>query len=143
MAELVENEIDWIIVFSDKERLHLWDLFTSKGFRHCFALRWDGFNWVLVDPLGSWLEVQVMPYGIDENVPQKMLDLGHKLLYVRKNRSFRIILRGPMTCVNIMKHLIGLRAFWIITPKQLYNYLKRKDYVKRSKSDFRRWNKSC
>jgi len=133
MAELVENEIDWIIVFSDKERLQPWDLFTSKGYRHCFAIRWDGFNWILIDPLGSWLEVQVMPYGIDENVPAKMLELGHNLLYVRKSRSNKFIVRGPMTCVNIMKHLIGLKAFWIITPKQLYNYLKRKDYVKRSK----------
>lgn len=129
MAELVEHEIDWWIVFTDSGRWNVWDVFTSKGFRHCFAFRWDGYNWILIDPLGSWLEVQVMPYTHEDNVPQMMIELGHKVLYVKKNRENRFILRGIMTCVNIMKHLLGVKSWWIITPKQLYNYLVRENYV--------------
>ena len=129
MAELVENEIDWFVVFTDSGRWNLWDIATSKGFRHCFAVRWDGFNWICVDPLGSWLEVQVMPYGHEDNVPQMMLELGHKVVYVRKQRKNKLILRGLMTCVSIMKHLIGVNAYWVVTPKQLYNYLRKRNHV--------------
>jgi len=126
MVELVENEIDWYIVFADGGRWHIWDIFTSPGYRHCFAIRWDGFNWVLIEPFGSWLEVQVMPYGPKDNVPQLMVSLGHKVMYIRKSRQNKFIMRGILTCVTIMKHLLGIRAWWILTPKQLAKYLERK-----------------
>jgi len=128
VAELVENEIDWFVCFVDHGQFHWWDVGTSEGYRHCFAFRWDGFNWLMVDPLGCWLEIQVLPYGDQDNVPQMMTELGHKVIYVRKNRENKFIFRGLTTCVNMVKHLIGVKAFWVITPRQLYNYLQGKDY---------------
>jgi len=125
---IVQNEIDWLVVFVDSGRFNMWDIFTSKGYRHCFAIRWDGYNWVMIDPMGSWLEVQVLPYGPEDNVAEMMRDRGYRVGYVRKSRRDRFIFRGFMTCVSTVKHLLGIRAAWVITPKQLHNYIIRKQY---------------
>jgi hypothetical protein len=130
MADELDYEIDWYIAFADTDVFHPWDVVTCKDFRHCFAFRWDGYNWILVDYIGSWLEVQVMPYYHEDDVPDIMLAKGFKIVYVRKHRRDKFILRGLMTCVSVMKHLLGIRSWWVITPKQLYNYLKRKGYGK-------------
>lgn len=129
MAQLLENDIDWFIGFvGDAGRFNFWDIITTKDFRHCYAFRFDGYNWILVDPMGSWLEVQVMPYEREDNVPHMMLERGHKVVYVMKNRKNEQVLRGLLTCVSIVKHLIGVRACWIFTPKQLYKHLLEKNY---------------
>jgi len=117
------HEIDWWVAFADTGTWTWWDLVTRKGYRHCFAFRWDGFNWILVDPMSCWLEVQVMPYGPDEDVPKKMEELGHEVLYVRSSRENRFLWRGVLTCITVIKHLLGLRAWYVITPYQLKKYL--------------------
>jgi len=94
----------------------------------CLHLKGGDIASLLGGMVGCWLEVQVMPYTHEDNVPELMLELGHTVLYVRKNRENKFMFRGIMTCVNIIKHLIGVRAFWIVTPKKLYNYLRRKNH---------------
>ena len=123
MSEIVENEIDWYVAFADRKQRDFWDVFTCQGFRHCFAFRWDGFNWILVDPLSSWLEIQVMPYGPKDNVPVLMEQLGNRVCYVKRSRRNKVIFRGMMTCVSTIKHLLGIRRFWVVTPRQLFKQL--------------------
>ena len=36
---------------------------------------------------------------------------------------------GPTTCVEAVKMALGIRAFWVRTPYQLFNYIKRRDGV--------------
>lgn len=97
----------------------------KQGFRHCFvAMRW-GKQWVICDPLKNHIEFSV-------GKPPHDLDLGR----FYRERGF-VVLTGhcapkkikgrpwlePLTCVAIVKRIIGLRAFWVLTPWQLYRML--------------------
>mgnify|MGYP003650125169 FL=1 len=119
----------YYICFTDREGLHFWDVFTSNKFRHCFALRWDGFNWILIESLGCSLEVSILPYAEDDDVPQIMKDGGFLVTQMDKQENNKYIFRGWMTCVTVIKHLLGIRKAWIVTPKQLYKYIARRNHV--------------
>jgi len=118
------DEIEgWYVVFVDGMGNNFWDVVTCKKFRHCYAFRWDGYNWIVVDALSQSLEVHILPFGQEVDLPKETLALGHQLVYFTKLRRGSFIFRGLMTCVSTVKHLLGIRAWWIVTPKQLYNYL--------------------
>lgn len=36
---------------------------------------------------------------------------------------------GPMSCVEIVKNALGINAFWVRTPYQLYRYINRRNGV--------------
>ena len=120
------NKDNYYIGFSEREGLHFWDVFTTKKFRHCFAFKWDGFNWIVIESLGCVLEVEILPYGEDDDVPQIMEDAGYLITQMKRVEHNKYIFRGWMTCVTVVKHLLGIRKPWIVTPKQLYNYIKRR-----------------
>lgn len=120
------EDIDYYIVFTDAGRWNFWDVFTSPGWRHCMAVRWDGYNWLAIDPIGSMLHVDVLDYTEKDDVPRLLASQGHKVVYIRKQQNDKFIMRGMMTCVTITKHLLGIRAWWVMTPKQLAKHLVRK-----------------
>lgn len=114
----------WYIAFVNGRGQNFWDVVTTEEFRHCYAFTWDGYNWIVVDPLGQSLEIEVLPFGDEVDFPAKIVEDGQKLVYFSKHEDNRFIFRGLMTCVSTMKHLLGIRAWWVVTPKQLYNYLR-------------------
>jgi len=118
--------MDYYVVYRDRSSLHFWDVFTSKGFRHCSAIWWDGFNWISMDHIACNIEVGIMPYGKKDDVVQILKDEGFIVQKVKQSDNERFIFRGWMTCVTVVKHLLGIRAAWVVTPKQLFNYLERR-----------------
>ena len=120
------EDIEYYIVFVDGGRWNLWDVFTSSGWRHCYAIHYDGFNWIEINPYSSFLDVLILDYVDDEDVPQLLVSQGHKVVYIKKQRKDKFRMRGLLTCVSIIKHLLGIRAWWVITPKQLAKHLVRK-----------------
>jgi hypothetical protein len=118
----------WYLVFCDAERLCWWDILfrTRAGFSHVYALRWDGFNWLLFNPDAAFTEVAIMP-GRSENALQSLARPGATIVEVEAFRKAgRIRGRwwiGPMTCVEQLKALLGLPAGRVWTPWQLYRYL--------------------
>lgn len=47
------------------------------------------------------------------------------LLVEQRSPAPRAMMRGPMTCVEFVKGVLGIRRPWILTPHQLYRYLRR------------------
>jgi hypothetical protein len=96
------------------------------GFRHCFVALHDGGTWVTCDPLKDRIELRALPLPAD-------FDLGS--FYARRGH---IVLRGltrpglprgsvavvPLTCVTVAKRLLGVRAPWVLTPRQLWRHLR-------------------
>ena len=99
------------------------------GFQHCFAFRDAGNGTTLiVNQVGTRMQCEVAPLGMADMV----LDLtacGGRcvLLVIRTPAPAGPYLRGPMTCVETVKALLGIRAWWILTPRQLYRRLRRED----------------
>lgn len=122
----------WYVIFCEVEDRRWWDrlLGTPAGFSHVYALRWDGFNWLVFNPSVQYTDVAISACTA-ENALHELLPPGATVLEVEAFRS-RDRIRGrwwvgPMTCVEQVKALLGLPVGWIFTPWQLYRYLESLD----------------
>ena len=125
MADSIK--IDCFVAFGDSDIPHFWDVFTKQHFRHCCVFKWDGFNWVLIDPLGQQLAFDVMPYTSEDDVPNLFEQAGWKVIRYKNTIKPKFIFRGILTCVTVCKQVLGIKAAWVVTPLQLHNYIKRKN----------------
>jgi hypothetical protein len=117
---------EYYICYRDKVEFDFWDIFTCKYFRHCSVFWFDGYNWLSADYLGCFLNVEILPYSADDDVVKIMTGAGFIVQKTIRKENDRFIFRGWMTCVTVVKHFLGIRAAWVMTPKQLYNYLERR-----------------
>jgi hypothetical protein len=129
-AQLESSPTRWYIVFCPVERRDWWDLVfhLKPSHGHVYALRWDGFNWLLFNPHAGYTDIAIVA-AADENALAQLVDPGATVLEVE---AFRRVDRlrgrwwaGPMTCVEQVKALLGLSVGVIFTPWQLYRYLLR------------------
>lgn len=117
------------LIYEDRES-HWWSHFFKKGYKHVFALRFDGFFWIKMDFLMGWTDFGVVPYHDCATI--KDITNGRNVIvqYVeawRKPRYRVRLLFAPWTCVEAMKSLLGIRAWWVITPYQLFKYCEAQD----------------
>ncbi|MGB0670899.1 MAG: hypothetical protein ACPGNT_05340 [Rhodospirillales bacterium] len=114
-----------LIVFTDATEIS-WLRILKPGFRHCFAMIAEPEGWIIYDTLAHQTEI-VLWRGLSEAevltslcargnrvVPAILLDAPKKLAPLR-----------PLTCVEAIKRLLGLRAPWVFTPYQLYRRLEK------------------
>lgn len=127
-AWLESSPTRWYLVFTDAAVRHWWDRVfrTPPGFGHVYALRWDGWNWLLFNPHVSFTDVQIVA-AIDEGQLWDLVPAGAQVVEVEAFRApDRIRGRwwvGPMTCVEQVKALLGIPVGRIFTPWQLFRYL--------------------
>lgn len=130
-----QTYVEWYLVFCESDRLYWWNRFLKRGYTHVYAVRWDGYNWISVSPNIGCLGVEILPC-IDpdpKNLFQttKCSDILHINVWIQLNRS-RSLWPTQFTCVEIVKALIGVRAWHVFTPWQLHKYLVRRGYGKRA-----------
>lgn len=105
-----------------------WLRVLRPGFRHCFALVWDGGAWVLCDPLAHATEVRRVPSARVGETAQAVAAWftarGYRALIVPARRVPRVPAPwAPLTCVEVVKRVLGIRARLAITPWGLYRRL--------------------
>lgn len=105
--------------------------FLKKGFRHCAILFiQDGYA-VVVDSLSHRLICDVMKVHDEADLINKIKAKMHVIAVDRSRvgvQASPLSLR-PFTCVEVVKHFLGIRRFFIFTPYQLYKFLnKRSEY---------------
>ena len=127
MKKIMETSVDYFVAFGDSSVPHFWDVFTRQGFRHCCAFKFDGYNWVLVDPLGQVLDVNVLPYTVEDDVPNLFRNNGWTVIRYSKQIKHKFIFGGILTCVTVCKQVLGIKACWVVTPWQLHNYIERRN----------------
>jgi len=123
--EMKKKSISVWVVFTGKTDIG-WLKILKKGFRHCFVIFHDGGCWMSIDPLSSYTDIQIYP-KIN----------GHFDLPVWFQRRGYHVVRGTInsshtkaapwmffTCVEAVKRILGIHKRWIITPWQLYKFLK-------------------
>lgn len=109
-----------------------WTRIVSPDFAHVFALKWAGDQWLMVHPRIGYLEVQALPYYDEQDIDQIVQDLEidhtHKVGFERlnKQRTRTPWLLWVWTCTEQVKALLGIRAVWVFTPRQLHRYVTRR-----------------
>ncbi len=116
--------VDWYIVFEPRVRTFWYDFLTDANFRHCWALKYDGFNWIKLYPTVGYTDVEVLPFT--KRTDLKKIVKRKRWVYVETNcvsDSNRVPqLFCVWHCVEQIKTLLGIADVRIITPKQLWDY---------------------
>jgi len=124
-AGACENAPRAIVVFEDR-CAGFGFRWLRSGFRHCFCLLRRPAGWVVCDPVKSRTRLEVVaPYEeralLSHYRERNMIALVGTCLDVEPGR---LALR-PLTCVEVVKRVIGLHAPMVWTPHQLYRALRR------------------
>jgi len=125
-----------IVVFQGSDNLGIWQVFAPRGWRHC----WIGIGVYFPEPglmANQWtMRVEPVTWGIDvdfnfislKDAAQAAYDRGATSVLkmsVDTRPKHAYVPRGFLSCVSVLKAILGLRACWIVTPKQLHGFLRR------------------
>lgn len=112
-----------------------WLKLLKKGYRHCFVLINDGERWLSLDPLSSYMEVQVYHHILPSfDLPNWLENRGYQILKTDIDRSNTQA--APImffSCVEAIKRLLGIHKRFIFTPWQLYQFLNKAQNRSREK----------
>jgi len=120
------------VVFADRAEC-AWLRVLRPGFRHCFAALEEQGGWLVLDPLLDRIELVWIAPDQDFDLPSFYAARGHTILAgaLRHGRSrSRLPRLAPLTCVSVVKRLLGIDAPGVLTPWQLFRRLTtRESYV--------------
>lgn len=113
------------VVFSGQTEIS-WLRFLKPGFRHCYVLLNDGERWTSFDPLSHVIEISTHHHvPVDFDLPAWLESRGNRVVAAPVRRD--LTKPAPFmlfTCVEAVKRVLGIHARKIVTPWQLYSYLK-------------------
>lgn len=116
----------WHVVFCKSQADH-W-LLDHLEFGHVLAMRLSpgGTMWIIIDPTTSILEAKVIPIEMmarPEDYNDKVLEVVRVVVSPEALKPFTLGF-GVLSCVTVVKSLLGIDKRFMWTPKQLFNYLK-------------------
>jgi hypothetical protein len=114
-----------LVVFVDQTECG-WLRMLRRGFRHCFAAVSDGSAWIVCDSLKDRMEINVLRVPADFDLAGFYASKGYEVLIgrVRCVPSRGRLPLTPLTCVAVVKRILGLRAICVLTPRQLFCHLR-------------------
>jgi hypothetical protein len=137
LLDLADAKIrDWYVVYHNREPYFWFTKCLKPGFRHVELTRpiYYGPNvedvaWHNVLPAFEMIDV-----GIDTDprppwvkCPTSTVQKVTTIQPFYKVRSW--FDAGPPTCVEVVKMALGIRAFFVRTPWQLYQYIHKRDGI--------------
>lgn len=125
------------VVFQNTASWRPWNIFTSAGWRHCWVMTtvyWPAPG-LTADRYMTMVEGVVWGLHVD-TVWTDPIKLTEDLYREGATAVLQVSMPLPpayvhtpavrlMTCVTVVKAVLGLRACWVWTPKQLFTYLVR------------------
>ena len=116
------------VVFFGGNKTHWWTRFLKKGYYHCLiAMNIGCDRWVLIDPVMSYTDFIIFE---GDDFIKKLASIGYTYLMTKpmpvQFLDIKWSLR-PFTCVEVVKRLLGIQKKFIITPYQLYKYIKKEE----------------
>ena len=121
-----------IVLYRDSRPGLLPRLFLKPGFRHCAVLIDDGEYWVAFDHGRGQPLIRVVADAEQDVAAHYRAQPDYEVQEVEFDwRDVRYRASGPHSCVTSIKSMLGIRAFWVLTPYQLYRWLE--------KNHARRW----
>lgn len=114
-----------VIVFHG-EGSGFWPAFLGRdGFRHCFVVVPSGDYWILLDGTAGSPRLEVIGGTVDDIAAYYAREKFTILEYQVRTRR---LLWWPwmlMNCVGATKAILGIQAWWVWTPWQLYRHLRK------------------
>ena len=110
------------VVFENNVTLW-WLHILRKGYRHCkIYVQMSEKIYLEVNPLSN--QTFIFLHFFENHAEFKKVI--HKSCFI-KTKIMQSELKsapiGAFTCVEVVKRILGIHNFWIITPLQLYNFL--------------------
>lgn len=129
---LSHDPVVWFVAFKPASAIARpvwWTRWTHAGYRHCLVARQQGEDATLVlDHAGTRLRCDVVPVPIGAFLRGLQEHAACWVLIVVLPMAGAALawLRPPLTCVELVKSALGIRAWWIVTPRQLARFLRRR-----------------
>ncbi len=125
MNTSTKNIHEYYIVFTSSKHNNWMVRWQSKPFQHVYAVKKSpgGHFWIKVDAAASHTNIDLLP--VSEYPHVRMLTdeydviLPVKAVIEARDRWTLCV----FNCVEVVKSLLGIRAFWVFTPRQLYKYI--------------------
>lgn len=116
---------DWYLIFTGSKLEHWLMPFLQPSFKHCLMVREDAGLWQIVSRAHCYLNVETK--FVDDYPHIRQLYPNAVILPVTTSidpdkPQYHL---GINSCVDVCKGLLGISAFWIFTPWQLYKHVKR------------------
>lgn len=119
-----------LVVFSGEADLK-WLKVLKPGFRHCFAIFESDGRRVIYDPLSHQTEITVIEDLSIQELMRGYRELGFRVVpWAMRQVRPRPAPLALYTCVEAVKRVLGIHAPLIITPWNLYNFLKKNKKMK-------------
>lgn len=115
----------WYIIFRKTDLKHWVFKLLDPEFQHCYAVKESpgGEFWIILDSKNCYTDVRLES---KINYPHiRSLDPDSVILSIRaiiEPNNYRYTL-CVFNCVELCKSVLGIRAFWCWTPRQLYKRL--------------------
>tara|TARA_R110000765_G_scaffold35457_2_gene79833 strand:+ start:2046 stop:2468 length:423 start_codon:yes stop_codon:yes gene_type:complete len=128
----------WHVIFRGADRSYWWVRFLRPSWSHVVLVRFDGFNWIKCEPNLAYTEISIITAVESDTIDTIASRIGHtgieylaKRAVIGEKQTMRTpMLFAPFTCVEVAKSVLGIRAWWVWTPWQLFNYIKDKQHGK-------------
>lgn len=120
--------VDYYLIFTKTKLRHWVFRFIDPVFQHVYAMHKSegGCFWTVVDPIRSHLRIYTL---LVDDYPHPRCYCGPDAVILPVTVSIHDDNVsggfGPVTCVTVIKSLLGLRDWRIVTPYQLYKYIRR------------------
>jgi hypothetical protein len=119
-----------IVVFCDTTEIR-WLRCLKRGFRHCAVVLEVEGGWVLCDCLSNKIYIKQIFDSSPEKLVQRFLAAGlHAVEVGVKTPPRRLAPPLPYSCVEGVKRILGIHAWTILTPWQLYQHLIREPKIR-------------
>jgi hypothetical protein len=125
-----------LVVFADHAGCP-WLRPLRRGFRHCFVVLRAGSVWLACEPLKDRIELDALQLPAGFDLAAFYREQGHQVLLGQRPspRARRRFALAPLTCVTVVKRLLGIDAPWVWTPWQLYAHLSGPEHGFRPRQD--------
>ena len=127
---------EWYVLYHDRVPFFRFTKYLKPGFRHVELAKpiqigpgIDDVLWLHLLPTFEMLDVELSfdPTPPWVRCPQSVIQrVTATRPYYRVRQWFHI---GPVSCVETAKNALGINAFWVRTPWQLYRYINRRGGV--------------
>lgn len=115
-----------VVVFQDEVSLW-WLRLLRPGFRHCYLLLPCGENSYLeLNAYSNCLLVQIRRFGVGYDYLAELERQGKTLIrdVLVEKAPLKPAPLAPFSCVELVKRVLGIHDFFLITPNQLYKKIK-------------------
>ncbi|MBM3555682.1 MAG: hypothetical protein FJX47_09020 [Alphaproteobacteria bacterium] len=121
-----------VVVFTGRAS-RWWLGLLRPGFRHCFVAVNDGRAWIGLDPMAQQTRLGLSAPA-DFDLAGYYRALGHVVVETEVRPAPMICLPPALfTCVEAVKRVIGLRAWYFLTPRALFRKLKKNSEKQKKK----------